>query len=97
MYLNGKLQREPYVPDLLSKAIDALSAIETWDRDHVEGALREVQAELGLKPKRAFVPFYVAIHGSTVGAPIFDSMALLGREAVVERLRGALKELQGPP
>ncbi|HMC09488.1 MAG TPA: glutamate--tRNA ligase, partial [Actinomycetota bacterium] len=92
-----KALREPYVPDLLSKAIDALSAIETWDRDHVEGALREVQAELGLKPKRAFVPFYVAIHGSTVGAPIFDSMALLGREAVVERLRGALKELQGPP
>src|SRR2546421_69027 len=89
--------REPYVPELLSRAIDALSAVEPWDRDHVEAALREVQTEMGLKPKRAFVPFYVAIHGSTVGAPIFDSMALLGREAVLERLQGALKESQGSP
>jgi len=46
-----------------------------------------VQTEMGLKPKKAFVPFYVAVLGSNVGAPIFDSMALIGREKVLDRLR----------
>jgi glutamyl-tRNA synthetase len=42
---------------------------------------------MGLKPRKAFVPFYVAVLGSNVGAPIFDSMALIGREKVLDRLR----------
>lgn len=84
-----KVLGEDYVASLLSRAVEELASVDPWDRDRIEAALRAVQTELGLKPRRAFVPFYVAVLGSNVGAPIFDSMALIGRERVLQRLREA--------
>jgi glutamyl-tRNA synthetase len=81
--------REPYVPELLRRAEDALGRLEPWTRDAIEAALRAIQTEMGLKPRRAFVPFYVAITGQAVAAPIFDSMALIGKEKCLERLARA--------
>ncbi|HEU5002712.1 MAG TPA: glutamate--tRNA ligase [Actinomycetota bacterium] len=85
---------EPFVPALLDGAIGALEALPAWDREGIEAALRGVQTELELKPRKAFVPFYVAVLGSTVGAPVFDSMALIGRERVLDRLRTARAGLE---
>ncbi|HEY2665669.1 MAG TPA: glutamate--tRNA ligase [Actinomycetota bacterium] len=82
-----KVLGEDYVPELLDRSVGALERLETWDRDGIEAALRGVQTEMGLKPKKGFVPFYVAVLGSNVGAPIFDSMALIGRGKVLDRLR----------
>ena len=89
----SKALTEAFVPALLDRALSALDALGTWDRDAVEAALRGVQAELELKPRKAFVPFYAAVLGSTVGAPIFDSMALIGRDRVLARLRRAREGL----
>ena len=82
-----KVLGEDYVPELLGRSVAALERLGTWDREGVEAALRGVQTEMGLKPRRAFVSFYVAVLGSNVGAPIFDSMALIGRDKVLDRLR----------
>ena len=41
-------------------------------------------------------PFYVAITGSPTSIPLYDSMELLGRDMVRERLRNAL-DLVGAP
>ena len=86
-----KVLGEDYVPELLERSAAALERQGAWDRDGVEAALRGVQTEMGLKPRKAFVPFYVAVLGSNVGAPIFDSMALIGREKVLDRL-GQVRE-----
>lgn len=83
----AKVLGEPFVPDLLARAAAALEAVSPWDREGIETALRGVQAELGLKPRKAFVPFYVAVHGGPVGAPVFDSLALMGRERALAALR----------
>jgi glutamyl-tRNA synthetase len=45
---------------------------------------------LGLKPRNAFGPVRVAITGSTVSPPLFESMEILGRERSLTRLRDAL-------
>lgn len=84
-----KVMREPHVAELLDEALAALRALDPWGRDGVEGALRKIQEGMGLKPKTAFLPFYVAITGSRVGLPIFDSMEILGREKSLERLARA--------
>jgi len=78
-----------FVPELLDRAGAALEGVENWERNSIESALRAVVEQLEIKPRAGFVPFYVAIHGSTVGAPIFESMEVLGREKVLERLRRA--------
>lgn len=78
---------QAHVPELFSKAIDALDGLESWDRDSIEHCLREIQQAMELKPKTAFMPFFAAITGRSVGLPIFDLMALLGKEGSLGRLR----------
>ena len=53
-------------------------------------ALQTALFELGLKPRFAFGPLRVAVTGSAVSPPLFESLALLGREATLARLRAAL-------
>ena len=57
-------------------------------------ALRDALVSgLGLKPRLAFGPVRVAITGSRVSPPLFESMEILGRESCLARiasLRSAL-------
>ena len=53
----------------------------------IEQVLREVLVEgLGIKPRFAFTPLRVAISGRRISPPLFESMELLGREAVLARI-----------
>lgn len=78
-----------HVADLFDRTIEALQSVEPWDKQNVEASLRATAEEMGLKPRTAFAPFYVAISGSTVSAPVFDLMTLIGRQACLGRLRKA--------
>lgn len=84
-----KVLAQPHVGELFDRAGATLGALAKWNRESIEAALREVQVAMELKPRTAFVPFYVAICGSSVGAPIFDAMAILGRDETLARLASA--------
>lgn len=86
---------QPHVAEQLDKSIALLRNLSEWKRDAIEEALRRVQTEIELKPKTAFAPFYVAITGSKVGLPIFDSMEIIGREKCLERLEWAREVRSG--
>lgn len=88
-----KVMGQPHVRSQLQRSVDLLDQLDGWTRDAVEETLRQVQTEMELKPKTAFAPFYVAVTGSTVGAPIFDVMALIGRQESLRRLREAIARL----
>jgi glutamyl-tRNA synthetase len=75
----------------LQRARDALAAVEPFDTQGVETALRGVVDELGVKPKDVFQPVRVAIAGTTVSPGIFESVAVLGREETLIRIDAALK------
>ncbi|MGQ0678349.1 MAG: glutamate--tRNA ligase [Actinomycetota bacterium] len=87
----AKTMTLPHVPELLNRSIEALAGIEPWDKEQVEVTLRRIAEQMSLKPRTAFAPFYLAISGSAVSAPIFDLMALIGRREALERLRIALE------
>ncbi|WP_082126520.1 glutamate--tRNA ligase [Allosalinactinospora lopnorensis] len=65
-----------------------------WEAGTLKGALEEIGASLGLKLGKAQAPVRVAVTGRTVGLPLFESLELLGRERVRERLRAALAKLE---
>jgi glutamyl-tRNA synthetase len=46
---------------------------------------------MGLKPKTAFQPIRVAICGTTISPPLFESMEIIGRDRTLERLERARK------
>jgi glutamyl-tRNA synthetase len=67
-----------------------LTDLTTWDAAAIETALRTALVEaLGLKPRNAFGPVRVAVTGSTVSPPLFESLELLGRERTLSRLQAA--------
>ena len=77
--------------DRLQRARDALAAVQPFDTDGVEAALRGVVDELGVKPKEVFQPVRVAIAGTTVSPGIFESVAVLGRDETLARIDAALE------
>jgi glutamyl-tRNA synthetase len=74
----------------LTAARSALAAAEPFDAPTIETALRGVVDTLAVKPGKVFQPVRVAIAGSTVSPGIFESIALLGRPATLERIDAAL-------
>ncbi len=81
------------VVDAALLALDGVDAA-AWGRDSVEAGIRSMEAPLGMK-LRKFVPvLYVAEMGRAQGIPLFDSLALLGRERTLVRLRRARAALE---
>ena len=73
----------------------ALEALAPWDKESIEGALRAVLEARGLSARKGLQPIRVAVTGSTVSPPLFESLAVLGKERSLERLRAAAGRLAG--
>jgi len=80
-------------PSLLGAAREALAGAGSFDAAAVEAALSPLPERLGVKPGRLYQPIRVAITGTTVSPGIFESLALLGREASLERIAAATARL----
>lgn len=64
-----------------------------WESGALHRATEEVGLRHGRKLARAQAPIRVAVTGRTVGPPLFESLELLGRERVLDRLEAALARL----
>ena len=76
-------------PVALDGAIAALSELDSWDTEQIDTALRGMLEAVGLSARKGFQPVRVAISGSTVSPPLFESLDILGQEESLERLRRA--------
>ncbi|MGI8881454.1 MAG: glutamate--tRNA ligase [Jatrophihabitans sp.] len=75
---------------VLTAALPALEALSEWAAESIEQVLRVALVDgLELKPRNAFGPIRVAVTGSTVSPPLFESMQLLGRDRSLARLQTA--------
>ncbi|WP_241387062.1 glutamate--tRNA ligase [Rhodococcus sp. CH91] len=73
---------------VLDASLAALEGLEEWTTPAIEEALRVALIEtLELKPRKAFAPVRVAVTGSHISPPLYESMELLGRERTLARLR----------
>jgi glutamyl-tRNA synthetase len=85
-----KVMAKEGVAELLGDARRRLEAVEKWDRDSIEGVLRAMLDERGIGAKQGLQPIRVAVTGSSISPPLFESMAVLGQELTVRRLEQAL-------
>jgi glutamyl-tRNA synthetase len=92
-FLFGDVEPDPGELDgggpMLAAAEAALASIEPFEVEAIEVVLRAAAAGLGLKPRQAFQPVRVAVTGSRVSPGLFESIALLGRDTTLRRLRAA--------
>lgn len=66
-----------------------LEKILEWNKETIEAELRAIADRMGKKLKVVLAPLFVAVSGSSRSLPLFDSMELLGRSVVRQRLKVA--------
>lgn len=80
---------------VVQRALDLLLQLPDLQPQTVEPPMRSLVEELGLSAGQVFGILRVAVTGQTVSPPLFESMEIIGKERVVQRLRRAVQELQG--
>jgi glutamyl-tRNA synthetase len=70
-----------------------MEKIPKWNKDELSKLFQQISEVEDLKLKQILPPFFVAISGSTVSLPLFDSLVLLGPDLARTRLRIALEKL----
>lgn len=73
----------------LDAVAEGLSALDDYDAEHIEATLRTVPETTGVKSKIVFQAVRVAVTGSMVSPPLFESLELLGKDASVRRITAA--------
>ena len=72
---------------------DAFAALDGFDVEAVEGVIRDLSDQHGLKAAQFIHPCRVALTGEMAGPSLFHLIAVLGKEACVLRLERALDRL----
>ena len=89
-----KKQVKPETPALLEKLLARYEALEDWTTESLEETLRSAAQESGVSAGKLIHPTRLALTGTTVGAPLFDVVALLGKETALRRLRTFLEAIR---
>ena len=77
----------------LKAAEEKLAALESFSPDLLESTLRHLAEELGIKAGQLFNPLRVATTARDAAPPLFETMAVLGKEKCMKRIRAALVKL----
>jgi glutamyl-tRNA synthetase len=98
---------EPTPEDLVAKGLDAkqsaevarkayeiLSSLPDVSHQAGEPPMREFVEKSGLSASQVFGILRVAVTGQKVSPPLFESMEVIGREKVLERLQNAIALLE---
>ena len=89
-------ESRPKISDESSKqvlqiSLERLLLLETWTHEAIEAVLREALIEeRGLKPRIAFGAVRIAVTGSHISPPLFESMELLGKDRSLVRIQASL-------
>ncbi|MCK4298808.1 MAG: glutamate--tRNA ligase, partial [Planctomycetes bacterium] len=78
--LIGKNMDTDATAGALKVAQDKLTPLKAFDADSLEAVLRPLATELGLKTGQLFGTLRVAVTGRTAAPPLFQTMAVLGKE-----------------
>jgi glutamyl-tRNA synthetase len=76
---------------------ERLQDLDSFDASSLEGVLRPLASELGLKAGEFFGLLRVATTGRTAAPPLFQTMAVLGKERCLKRIKAAAAKLQTVP
>lgn len=91
--LIGKNMDNDSTISALKAAQQKLKPLTAFDADSLEAVLRPLAPELGLKTGQLFSVLRVAVTGQTAAPPLFDTMAVLGKERCLKRIEAALAKL----
>ena len=77
------------------RVYEILEGIEEFGKENTEPPIRALAEELELKPGQVFGILRIAITAQHVSPPLFETMEILGRDVVLERVARAVELLEG--
>ncbi|MGH9442757.1 MAG: glutamate--tRNA ligase [Thermoanaerobaculia bacterium] len=86
----------PETAGLLLVLAQRFTALPSFEKAGLEAALREVAAEKAVSAGKLIHPLRLAVTGKTVGAPLFDVLELLGKDAVERRIGKFAEAIRAP-
>ncbi len=92
LLLSGKLDVTS-ATGALSAALRSASCIKDWQAASLEETMRSLAVELNLETRELFGLLRVAVTGRTAAPPLFETMAVLGKDRCLKRLDAALRLL----
>jgi len=81
--------------DVLQRSYNILSSLDEITPTLAEQPMRLLVEEMGLKAGQVFGILRGAVTGQSVSPPLFESMEIIGKEKVLERIRIAMDILAG--
>jgi glutamyl-tRNA synthetase len=81
---------------IAARCLAILEGLPSVAHEVAEPPLRALVEELGLTPNQVFGILRAAVTGQSVSPPLFESMAIIGRETVLARVRRAVSLLAAP-
>lgn len=77
---------EEHVPQVLAAFKGQLEAAQALDSESIKQMIKQVQKDTGFKGKQLFMPIRVAVTGQTHGRDLNETLSLLGKEKLLQRL-----------
>lgn len=87
----AQILAESQVSEVLSAFLAKVEGAEEFTASNMAVLIKAVQKETGHKGKALFMPIRVALTGQTHGRDLNVTIALLGRNRVIERLKSQIK------
>ena len=81
--------------EALAKVIVVLRYADPFTAERIESAIEGVAQDIGWTVRELTIAVRVAVTGTKVGPPLYQSIDLLGKEKVIERLERAQELLEG--
>jgi glutamyl-tRNA synthetase len=88
-----KVMTKPETKPALEGALKRLAGLARWEAGGIEEELRAMLDELELNARTGLQPVRVAVTGSSVSPPLFESLEVLGMDRSLGRIRRALDKL----
>ena len=82
---------EASAQEVLKVSLSKVESLDNWNHTAIEEVLRKALIEeMGLKPRIAFSALRIAVTGSHISPPLFESLELLGKSGSIARIKQAI-------
>ncbi|MEM6794731.1 MAG: glutamate--tRNA ligase [Acidobacteriota bacterium] len=95
--LTKKFRKQAHLPEILEQLRDRYAALESYDIESTDAALRQLAEDREVKAGFLIHPTRIALSGQKAGPPLFDLVVAVGREEGQRHLTHFVEFLRAHP
>ena len=81
------MESDPIIDDVIKSFKDEVLNINEWNIENINNAINNVKNNIGVKGKLLYMPIRIKASGFMHGPELADTLYLIGKDVIVERLK----------